>query len=96
MRSQIEILHFAAFGHFAGAAAEDKGFARPGFFKATTGSVGVGVSDEEDGLFFVADHARGQVVGGGVFAHHAGGDDKEPAAGQLHLLGLAVFQHDEI
>ena len=60
------------------------------------GRIGVGVTDEEDGLVFVTDHAEGQVVRGGVLAHHAGGDDKEAAAGKLHLLDLPLIQHGEV
>ena len=73
-----------------------KGLARLGGFEAAARRVGVGVADEEDGVAFVADHAQGQVVGGGVLAHHAGGDDKEAAAGELHLLDLPLIQHDEV
>ena len=33
---------------------------------------------------------------GGVLAHHAGGDDEEAAAGELHLVHLPLLQHDEV
>ena len=93
---EIEVLHFAAAGDFAGAGAEEERLARLGGLEPATRRVGVGVADEEDGLAFVADHAQRQVVGGGVLAHHAGGDDEEAAAGELHLLHLPLFQHDEV
>ncbi len=76
--------------------AEQKALARLGGFEAAAGRIGVGVADEEDGVAFVADHAQGQVVGSGVLAHHAGGDDEEAAAGELHFLDLLLVQHDEI
>ena len=73
-----------------------KRLARFGGSEAAARRVGVGVADKEDGLPLVADHADGEVVGGGVLAHHAGGDDKDASAGEFHFFGLALFEHDEI
>src|SRR6185503_3349709 len=91
---QVEVLHFTAVGDFAGAAAQDKGSARLGGLDPSAGRVRVGITDEENGLALVADHAGGEVVGGGVFAHHPGGDDKDASAGKPHLINLPGFEND--
>ena len=93
---QVEVLHFTAFGDFAGTAAHDEGSARPGSLESSAGRVSVGVTDEENGLALVADHAGGEVVGGGVFAHHAGREDKNASAGEAHLLQLSGFKNDQV
>src|SRR2546425_530847 len=93
---QVEVLHFTAFGDFAGTAAHDEGSARPGSLEPSAGRVSVGVTDEENGLALVADHAGGEVVGGGVFAHHAGREDKNASAGEAHLLQLSGFKNDQV
>src|SRR6185295_17707119 len=55
-----------------------------------------GVTDKEDGLAFVTGHAHGEVVGGGVFRHHPGGEHEDASAAELHYFALALFEHDEI
>src|SRR5207247_10310020 len=79
-----------------GAPAQDKGSARLGGLEPSAGRVGVGVTDEENRLALVAGHAGGEVVGGGVFAHHAGGDDKDASAGKPHLINLPGFENDQV
>src|SRR5439155_2696714 len=93
---QVEVLHFTAFGDFASAAAQDKGGARLGGLEPSAGRVRVGVTDEENSLALVAGHAGGEVMGGGVFAHHAGGDDKDASAGKPHLINLPGFENDQV
>src|ERR1044071_10082912 len=93
---EVEVLDFAAAGDFAGAGAEHERFAWFGALEPAPGGVGVCVTDKEDGLALVPDHARGEVMGGGVFAHHAGGDDEDAAAREAHFLGLAGFEHGEV
>src|SRR5206468_2839151 len=93
---QVGVLHFTAFGDFAGTAAHDERSARPGSLEPSAGRVSGGVADEENGLALVADHAGGEVVGGGVFAHHAGSEDKNASAGEAHLLQLSGFKNDQV
>jgi hypothetical protein len=91
---QIEILQFAAAGDFAGAGAEDKWFAWFGGFEAAAGGVGIGVADEEDGLARVAQHADGEVVGGGHFGQHASGQDEDSAGAEFNGVEFIFFQDD--
>src|SRR5947209_2405297 len=96
MGGEIELLDLAESCHLASAGTEHEGFALFGGLKTATGSVGIGIADKEDCLVGIANHPHAQVMSGRIFAHHAGGDDKEASASQLHSLGLALFQHDEI
>src|SRR6185436_460869 len=63
---EVVVLHFAFARDLAGAGAEHKRLALLGSLQASARRAGVGVTDEEDGLPFVAGHADGEVVGGGV------------------------------
>ena len=65
-------------------------------FQSAAGRIRVCVADEEDGLFLVACHANGEVVCGGVFTHHAGGDDEDASAGEFHFLHLTGVEDDEV
>src|SRR5206468_10562841 len=58
MGGEIEVLHFAVSSDFAGAGAEQEGFARFGRFEPAAGGVRVGVTDEEDGLPFRSEERR--------------------------------------
>ncbi len=93
---EVELLEVAAAGEFASGGAEEEALAGLGGFEPAAGGIGVGVADEEDGLAFVFDHAEGEVMGGGVFAHHAGGEDEDAAAGETELFGLAFLEDDEV
>src|SRR6266849_3254156 len=57
---QVEVLHFTAFGDFAGAAAQNKCSARLGGLEPSAGGVRVGVTDEENRLALVPGHAGGE------------------------------------
>ena len=96
MGGEVEVLHFAASGDFAGAAAEYKCRAVFCRLEPAAGRVRVGVADEKNRLAFVADHAGGKVMRGGVFAHHPGGEHKDSAAGQLHGFKLRLVEHDQV
>src|SRR6185312_7734352 len=89
---EVEFLDLAFAGGGAAAGAEEKCFALFGRTKAAGGGVGIGVADEENGHAIVTHHAQGEVVRGGVFAHHAGGDDEQSSAAEVHGLGLAFFE----
>jgi hypothetical protein len=65
-------------------------------FESAAGGFGIGITDEEDGLSFVADEAGGDVMGRGVFAHHAGGKDEQPSAGEFHPFHFLAVEHDEV
>ena len=58
--------------------------------------VRIGVTNKENGLPFVADHPRRQIVRRRVFAHHAGGDDENLPAAQFHFFRLALFENNEL
>ena len=96
MGGEVEVLHFAASGDFAGAAAEYKCRAVFCRLEPAAGRVRVGVADEKNRLAFVADHAGGKVMRSGVFAHHPGGEDENAPAGEPHFIHLAWFEHSEV
>ena len=96
VRGEIKILQVAIFGHLSGAGAEHKGFTGFGGLQPAGGRIRVRIADKEDALFFVAGHSLGEVVRRGVFAHHAGGDDKDFAAGELHVFRLSLFEDDQL
>ena len=93
---EIEVIHFTHTPEFAGAWTEDKVFTLLGCAQLATRGVGVGVTDEEDGVALIADHSSCQIMGGCVFAHHAGSYDKDASAGELHVFGLALFKHHQV
>ena len=93
---QIEILYVATLGDLSCARAEHKCLAGFGGFESASRCGGVCVADEEDGLFFVAGHTDGEVVRGGVLAHHAGSDDEDASAGEFHFLHLTGIHHYEV
>ena len=76
--------------------AEDEFFSGFRRFEPAAGSVRVGVTHEKDGLIFVFNHAHGQVVGRRLLAHHAGSQNKEPAAAQTHLFHLCLVEHNQV
>ena len=96
VRGEVVILYLAPARDLAGAGAEDECFAQLRGLHPAAGRAGVGVTDEEDGLFLIAGHALGEVVRGGVLAHHAGGDDEDASARELHALGLTFLEDDEV
>src|SRR6266404_3295377 len=61
-----------------------------------TRGVGIRVANKENGLGRISNHPESKVVGGGVFAHHSGSNDKEAPTGEIHFLGLTVFQDNEV
>ena len=91
---QIKILDLTSAGHLAAATTEEKFLLGPGSFETSAGSVGISVTDEEDGLLFVPDHPQSQIMRGGLFAHHPGREDEEASAGELHFIELAFFWDD--
>ena len=76
--------------------AEEEPFTGFGHLQPSAGRVGIGIPDEEDRLAFVTDHAEGQVMRGGVLAHHAGGDHENAAPGEFHVVDLTLVEDDEI
>src|SRR5438552_17459026 len=85
---EVEIQYFTATGDLAGAGTKDESLARFRRFQPAAWGVGVGVTDEENGLSFVADHAGSETVGGGVLAHHAGGEDEDAPDREPNLFDV--------
>ena len=55
--------------------------AEGGAAEVAAGAIGVSVADEEDGVFGIVDEVVGEVVGDGVFAHHAAAEGVDAAWG---------------
>lgn len=55
--------------------------AEGGAAEVAAGAVRVSVADEEDGVFGIVDEVVGEVVGDGVFAHHAAAEGVDAAWG---------------
>ena len=96
MGGKIKLLNLAVARELAGAGAEQKCFTRGGCFEPAAGCIGVRVTDKENRLGRIADHAHGQGMRGCVFAHHTGGKDKKAAPGEFHFFRLTVLQHCKI
>ena len=96
MGRQIEILDFTKSGDLASTRAQQKCLSIRGCFEAAPGSIRVRIADKENSLAFIADHAESQIMRGGVLAHHAGSNHKEPPARQPHLFGLTMVQHNQV
>src|SRR5258708_13334991 len=96
MCGQVKFLNLPESRGLAAASAEEEGLSMFGGFEAGTGGGRVGVTNEENRLVGIADHAHRQIMGGGILAHHAGSDDEEAPAAELHSFGLSLFEHNEI
>ena len=96
VRGQIEIIQLAVQRDLACAGAQLERLATPRRAQLAALGFRVGVADQENRLPFVSDHPSGEVVSGGVFVHHPGGDDEDPAAAEPHLVNLPLIEDDEV
>src|SRR5205085_5400045 len=67
---QIEIFQLTTPGHLSARAAEDESLTDGCGFEPSARSAGISITDKKDGLALVANHAQGQIVRGGILAHH--------------------------
>ena len=96
VRRQIKIQQIAFMRDTTGARTEHKRLAGLCSFQPSARRVRIRIADKENGLPLVANHACREIMRGGVFAHHAGGEHKDPSAAQFHFFGLTFFEHDEL
>jgi hypothetical protein len=96
MGRQIKFPQVAPPGDGPPRGAERKRFARLGRPQPARRRFRIGVAHEENALPFVADHPGGQIVRGGILAHHAGRHDEDFAAAQFHGVGFPPLQHNQL
>ena len=88
MGGEVEIQHLAVAVQLAHRRAEEETLARLGGLEPASRRLRIGIPDEEDAVPLITDDARGQGMGTGVLAHHAGGHHENPAATQRHRLDI--------
>ena len=63
--------------------------------QGASGGIGSGVADKQNRMTRIAHHVLRKVMGGGVFAEHAGGDYEELAI-HFQFPEIALLQHLQI
>ena len=69
-------------GNILGRASDGGPISLLGCSESSTRCVGIGVTDEKDGVPLIANHPKRQVVRGGILAHHPGGYDEDAPTGE--------------
>src|SRR4051812_42798209 len=96
VRGEVEVLQLTLTRELAGPSTEKERLSWNGRFEASAGGLPVRITDEKNCLALIANHPHGQIMRGGILAHHSGSEHENPAPGELHRLELNLVQHDEI
>ena len=92
---EIKAIHLAMAREFTTAFAEVKGLTARCSTQFAGGCVGRSVADEVNGMSLHRRHTHRQLVRQSMFAHHAGGDDKQGTV-EFDFVQLFALEHAEI